>query len=89
MDVRSYEMQMAAAAEGAVVTTEPEPALPVLRLRGAAPRAAGPRVTWTADTVEINEYSGKKKSKSAPLGRVSARQESPVLTARPPRRTEC
>ena len=61
-------MQMAAAAEGAVVTTEPEPALPVLRLRGAAPRAAGPRVTWTADTVEINEYSGKKKSKSAPLG---------------------
>ena len=59
-------MQMAAAAEGAVVTTEPEPALPVLRLRGAAPRAAGPRVTWTTDTVEINEYSGKKKSKSAP-----------------------
>ena len=81
---------MAAAAEGAVVTTEPEPALPVLRLRGAAPRAAGPRVTWTADTVEINEYSGKKKSKSAPPStRVSARQESPVLTARPPRRTEC
>ena len=83
-------MQMAAAAEGAVVTTEPEPALPVLRLRGAAPRAAGPRVTWTADTVEINEYSGKKKSKSAPpSASVSARPECPALTARPPRRTEC
>ena len=47
------------AAAATVVVTEAA-ATPILRLRGPA----GPRVTWTADTVEINEYSGKKKSKS-------------------------
>ena len=58
-----------AAAQATVVVTETAPAGPVLRLRGAAEPAseAAPRVTWTADTVEINEYSGKKKSKSVSL----------------------
>jgi hypothetical protein len=51
------------AAAATVVVTEAA-ATPILRLRGAPAAPAGPRVTWTADTVEINEYSGKKKSKS-------------------------
>ena len=57
--------------QSVVVTEEVAAAegdLPVLRLRQAASteQAADPkrgRVTWTEDTVEINEFSGKKKSK--------------------------
>jgi hypothetical protein len=48
------------------VVVAPAPAPPVLRLRSGGAAAGQRRVTWTADTVEINEYSGKKKSKSAP-----------------------
>ena len=59
--------RQAAAAQATIMATETAPASPVLRLRGATtePASDAPRVTWTADTVEINEYSGKKKSKSA------------------------
>ncbi len=47
-----------------VVATEPAPATSVLRLRSGAAAPPAMRVTWTSDTVEINEFSGKKKSKS-------------------------
>ena len=60
-----------------VVVTEAAAARPVLRLRNRAADAQdGPRmrVTWTPDTVEINEFSGKKKSKSTPA-HASARQQ--------------
>ena len=52
-----------------VVVAEAAAARPVLRVRsgaGDAQDAPRMRVTWTPDTVEINEFSGKKKSKSTP-----------------------
>ena len=51
-----------------VVVSEPAPPKSVLRLRGSAAAPPATRVTWTPDTVEINEFSGKKKSKSTPAG---------------------
>lgn len=60
-----------------MVLTEPASAAPVLRLREGEAARTTMRVTWTPDTVEINEFSGKRKSKSASVclhtndGRVS------------------
>ena len=59
---------MQASSSTTVTETIAPEVTPVLRLRQqpSAEAAEGgrppPRVTWTEDTVEINEYSGKKKS---------------------------